>query len=275
MLPDPEFFGIAISWYSFFPKLGLLVTLGFCFWHGSKKSGFRLSLLQIAGLFLLLYVLMVGGGRIVGVLEIYLRDGYWPDFSIIFKGPMAGGFRWCGSLLAVLLFLPCLSKNVLKIRSFNALFDLLALCFCIFTIFMKQACQFSGDGCYGLPTNLPWGMYYPYGNAPNILPVHPTPVYDSLFHLIFFALLLHWDLKWKKRAGQSAGIYFMVVPIFYILLETIRLNPVLAYGITLPQAVYALILLAWAPVFGAHWEFGCFPSLAKRWGISGGGTPAK
>lgn len=149
----------------------------------------------------------------------------------------------------VLLFLPVISKKLLRIQNFNTFFDMLVLSFCVLTVFTKQACQFSGDGCYGIATTLPWGMYYPYGVAPNILPVHPTPIYDSLFHLIFFIVLLYWDTNRKKIAGQISKIYFIFVPIFYILLEVIRLNPVVAYGITLPQVVYTLILLSVIPIF--------------------------
>lgn len=249
MLPNTELFGIPINWYTFFPRLGFVVALIFAIWYYFKKATFRLSLLQLVGMIALLYFLMLGGGRIVSMFEYYLNNGVFPDINFLFKSPNEGGFRWSGSLMALLLFLPFLSKKILRIRNLNAFFDLMVLFFCLFTAILKQACQFSGDGCYGIPTTLPWGMYYPYGNAPNFLPVHPTPIYDSLFHLVLFIGLLNWDLKHKKMAGQTAKIYFIVVPLFYILLELIRINPVVAHGITLPQLVYALILLIGLPIF--------------------------
>ena len=249
MLPNPHIFGIQLDWYTFFPKVGVFFTLVFGLWYYFKKAAFRLSFTQFIGLLLLLYVIMIGIGRVVGMFEFFLTEGYFPGPAFFLGEPSAGGFRWCGSLLGILLFFPFLSKKILRIQTFNSLLDLLVLCFCVFTVFIKQACQLSGDGCYGLPTSWPMGMFYPYGNAPNIIPVHPTPVYDSLFHLLFFIWLLNWDLKRKKKPGLTAKIYFLIIPIFYILLEIIRNNPVIVYDITLPQLVYGLIILMSIPIF--------------------------
>lgn len=249
MLPNLHFLGFELNWYYFFPCLGLFTTILFGLWYIHKNINIRLSVIQTLLFFFVLYILLMTGGRIVGAIENYLKIGSFPDISVFFAAPSAGRFRWCGSLLMVLLFLPVISKKLLRIQNFNTFFDMLVLSFCVLTVFTKQACQFSGDGCYGIATTLPWGMYYPYGVAPNILPVHPTPIYDSLFHLIFFIVLLYWDTNRKKIAGQTSKIYFIFVPIFYILLEVIRLNPVVAYGITLPQVVYTLILLSVIPIF--------------------------
>jgi len=192
---------------------------------------------------------MLGGGRIIGMLEYYLRIGAFPNWTMFFAPVSSGKFRWCGSLFMALCFLPYLSRKLLKINSFNALFDMLVLCFCVFRMITVWACQFSGDGCYGIHTNLPWGCNYAYGIAPTLLKVHPTPVYDSIFILLFFGYLLNWDLKHKKVAGQTAYKYFLVVPIFYTFLEMIRINPVIAYGITLPQLVYGVIILLSVAIF--------------------------
>jgi len=247
MLPNIEFLDITVQWYSFFHWLGVVTASIFGLWY-YRKAKFNLSIIQIVGFLFLLYLMMIGG-RTIGFIETYMKQGHFPNISVFFAGTAIGNFRWCGSMLAILLFMPVLSRKVLKIKEFNVLFDMLVLCFCILTIFTKQGCQFSGDGCYGVATTLSWGMYYPYGSAPNILPVHPTPIYDSLFHLIFFVLLFRWDKTQKKVAGQTSRIYFITVPIFYILLELIRLNPVLMYGITLPQMIYVLILFSSMLIF--------------------------
>ena len=39
-------------------------------------------------------------------------------------------------------------------------------------------CFFSGDGCYGGPTNVPWGMSFPNGLVPTKQFVHPAPLYE-------------------------------------------------------------------------------------------------
>ena len=44
----------------------------------------------------------------------------------------------------------------------------------------RIGCQISGDGDYGRPTDLPWGMAYPDGVVPTTDVVHPTPIYETL-----------------------------------------------------------------------------------------------
>lgn len=243
MLPNPEIYGFTLKWYYFFHWLGVTIATFFGIWYYRNKSNFKLSIWQICGFFLILYVLLMFGGRLVGMMEVYLRENRLVGLDFFLKGPSFGMFRWCGSLLLVLIALPFFAKKILRIITFNAFFDMLALSFCVLTVFTKQGCQFSGDGCYGIPTTLPWGMHYIYGDVPSILPVHPTPIYDTLFHCVLFILLLRWDIKYKQYAGQTAFIYFIGASVFYILLEMLRLNPVIAFGITLPQLIYSLIIM--------------------------------
>ena len=42
----------------------------------------------------------------------------------------------------------------------------------------RIGCQLAGDGDYGVPTDLPWGMSYPDGVVPTTERVHPTPLYE-------------------------------------------------------------------------------------------------
>jgi phosphatidylglycerol:prolipoprotein diacylglycerol transferase len=51
----------------------------------------------------------------------------------------------------------------------------------------KLGCHFSGDGCYGIPTNLPWGMSFPNGLNPTRKFVHPAPLYEFAMSFSIFA----------------------------------------------------------------------------------------
>jgi phosphatidylglycerol---prolipoprotein diacylglyceryl transferase len=42
----------------------------------------------------------------------------------------------------------------------------------------RIGCLLSGDGDYGIPTSLPWGMSFPNGLVPTTDRVHPTPIYE-------------------------------------------------------------------------------------------------
>src|SRR6202007_2144193 len=61
----------------------------------------------------------------------------------------------------------------------------------------RIGCLISGDGDYGIPTSLPWGMSFPKGLVPTNQRVHPTPIYE------FLAALLIAYFLW--RVGQRAA----------------------------------------------------------------------
>lgn len=63
---------------------------------------------------------------------------------------------------------------------------------------------------YGTPTTLPWGFIFLRGNerfydeAGNMLPCHPTQLYECIAYLMVFAILM-W-LYWKRDAGKYNGL---------------------------------------------------------------------
>jgi phosphatidylglycerol:prolipoprotein diacylglycerol transferase len=100
----------------------------------------------------------------------------------------------------------------------------------------RIGCQLAGDGDYGIPTDLPWGMAYPNGVVPTDQIVHPAPVYETLLGLLSFGLL--WSVR--RRLQTYPGLLFCL----YLVLaggarfgvETIRLNPRVLWGFTEAQA---------------------------------------
>ena len=62
----------------------------------------------------------------------------------------------------------------------------------------RIGCFLSGDGDYGVPTSLPWGMSFPNGLVPTTERVHPTPIYELLA-----ACVIAWVL-WRLGARQIA-----------------------------------------------------------------------
>lgn len=66
----------------------------------------------------------------------------------------------------------------------------------------KLGCFFSGDGCYGGKTKMPWGMSFPNGLIPTRNFVHPSPLYEFL---IGFSLFVFY---WKNRDDKSPRLPF-------------------------------------------------------------------
>jgi phosphatidylglycerol:prolipoprotein diacylglycerol transferase len=111
----------------------------------------------------------------------------------------------------------------------------------------RIGCLISGDGDYGIPTSLPWGMSFPNGIVPTTERVHPTPIYEFLV-----AVLISWIL-WrlgarglKKHApnGIVFAAYLALTGIARFLVEMIRINPRSFYGLTNAQAASVVSLIA-------------------------------
>ncbi len=243
MFPNPEIFGVQLYWYPLWQWIAILVTFVFALWYVFYKKMIQMSILKIGIIILSLLFLGYIGARCFSVIDYLTDTGEMTGWETMTQDLNNGRLRWYGALIFILLGLPLIAK-LFKIKSFPTALDVIAINICLFTAIVKQACLFAGDGCYGVYTNLPWGMYFPYGAAPNILPVHPTPLYDTIFHLCLFGFLYYWNQsKRKMYAGQTAIFFFIATSFFNIAIEFIRINPSIALGLTLSQFSYALIVL--------------------------------
>ena len=106
----------------------------------------------------------------------------------------------------------------------------------------RIGCQLAGDGDYGVPTDLPWGMAYPEGVVPTLEIVHPAPVYETLMGLAIFGVL--WSTRMRLAVpGTSFCLYLVLSGVARFAVEFIRLNPVVAWGLTGAQLI-SLALVA-------------------------------
>ncbi len=128
----------------------------------------------------------------------------------------------------------------------------------------RIGCLTSGDGDYGINTTLPWGVHMAKDalvppTPPDAL-VQPTPIYELLFSLVVFWIL--WKLGRKhKPVGWMTGLYLVLAGIGRFLVEFVRINPRLYFGMSNAQTAAlgsivagALVMLwsaktnkAWAP----------------------------
>ena len=70
----------------------------------------------------------------------------------------------------------------------------------------RVGCLLSGDGDYGKPTSLPWGMSFPHGLVPTTERVHPTPIYELIVGCAIAWIL--WQMgtrQLKTRAEHGAA----------------------------------------------------------------------
>ncbi len=128
----------------------------------------------------------------------------------------------------------------------KGMFNLLLLDLCSPALAMGYAvgrvgCQVSGDGDYGVPTDLPWGMAYPDGAVPTTQVVHPTPIYETLsMTLVAWAL---WRARDAFRPGVLFAFYLVFAGLERLLVEFVRRNEEVFAGLTEAQLT-SLVMLA-------------------------------
>ena len=135
----------------------------------------------------------------------------------------------------------------------------------------RLGCLLSGDGTYGRPTSLPWGMTFPNGVVATNVPVHPTPLYEAIGALAIAGLL--WFLGRRTSGPALFGWYLVLSGAARFLVEFLRTNDPVVLGLTQPQlwAVASVAggtaLLAWTarrPVHAAGQNAGASLALAEH-----------
>ena len=111
----------------------------------------------------------------------------------------------------------------------------------------RIGCLISGDGDYGIPTSLPWGMSFPSGIVPTTERVHPTPIYEFLAAVALFYYLWRLgerSLRGPRPTGEVFGNYLVLSGVARFLVEFIRINPRSVFGLTNAQAASLLSVVA-------------------------------
>jgi phosphatidylglycerol:prolipoprotein diacylglycerol transferase len=106
----------------------------------------------------------------------------------------------------------------------------------------RIGCQLSGDGDYGIPWDGPWAMAYPDGTVATDVPVHPTPIYETLaMGLVTYAL---WRLRFSFQPGLLFALYLALAGTERLLIEFIRRNDDVALGLTQAQLLSVAMIVA-------------------------------
>jgi phosphatidylglycerol---prolipoprotein diacylglyceryl transferase len=106
----------------------------------------------------------------------------------------------------------------------------------------RIGCQLSGDGDYGTPSDIPWGMSYPDGTVPTTDQVHPTPIYEAL-SMGFVAWLL-WRWRDRFRPGLLFALYLVFAGVERFLVEFVRRNDEVLAGLTAAQLQSLVMIVA-------------------------------
>jgi prolipoprotein diacylglyceryltransferase len=105
----------------------------------------------------------------------------------------------------------------------------------------------------GKPTSLPWGVAVEVQPGLSQL-VHPTPLYDAGFNLLWFAALIALRDHPRLQNGNLLKLGLGGYLVFRFAVEFVRNNPVLAWGLTGQQFACLALLAALAWYYGRRWQ---------------------
>lgn len=187
---------------------------------------------------ILLYAMAGGilGAKLYFAIDVSTRTGQ-PFLTLLLS---RAGITWYGGLIGGTLAV------VIGTRIHGIPTRLVASCVALAAPFGQAigriGCFLVGDD-YGRPTSLPWGVAFPKGAPPTVVPVHPTQLYELVW------LLAVGTLLWRRRRKSPFlfGEYLALAGLGRIFIEILRVNPRVALGLTEPQWIgIAMIILGTA-----------------------------
>ena len=240
-----------VYWYGVIIAAGFLLAVLYCS-HISKRFGIKSDDL-IDALFFAVPLAIIGARLyyIVFYLDLFRNE----DGSLNF-GKMVriwdGGLAIYGGVIAAVItcFAVCRFKKI----SFPAFADVGAYGLLIGQCIGRWG-NFVNIEAYGGPTDLPWrmGVYEFVDGAYQYVEVHPTFLYESLWNLIGFGLLVLVAKKWRKFDGQIFLGYVAWYGIGRGFIEGLRTDSLYLFhtGIRVSQvlgfasALAAIVFLVW------------------------------
>lgn len=146
---------------------------------------------------------------------------YWSHPAALLN---RSGFTFYGAVIGAVVVIILLARR-LRVPA-ATLFDTVSAEAALGYGFGRLGCLLAGDGDYGVPTSLPWGMTFPHGLLPTLVPVHPTPIYEMLGAMTIAWYL--WRLGSPARSAPPGLVfanYLLWTGIARFLVEFIRRNP--------------------------------------------------
>lgn len=248
---------VAVRWYGFLIAMAVIIGL-FIAQNLAKRKNIDPEM--IGDLVLWLVIGALPCARIYYVLFEWERYAGRPwDMIAIWQGGIAIHGAIIGGTIATIIF-----AKVNK-QSFWGLIDVVMP-----SLILGQAIgrwgNFFNSEAFGVPTSLPWGLYIPPHRRPveflNFEYFHPTFLYESLWNLMVFVLLMalfFWGLRRKNdlKTGTLAFVYLISYSLGRVWIEGFRTDSLMLGDWRVAQIIsISAIALG---LFGLFWLY-----VAKR-----------
>ena len=182
---------------------------------------------------------LVGG--IIGARLNYVIQNYDAVKGDLLGNLFSGsGLVWFGGAIggAIAVALWAWRRKMLNLT----LLDICAVPLSVGYALGRIGCQVSGDGDYDKAWDGPWAMAYPHGTKPIDTPVQPKPIYETLvMGLVAYFL---WRLRDRVQPGVLFAIYLVLAGTERLLVEFIRRNTPEFLGLTQPQLISVVMMIA-------------------------------
>ncbi len=189
----------------------------------------------------------LGGSRLLSMVEDW-RGFLAHPLSFIFTG---AGFVFYGGLIGGFI---TVSVVIWRHRlPWLKVVDCIAPSLAVGQAIGRIGCQLAGDGDWGTATTLPWGMRYPNAiigwdewvrasGLPADVRVHPAPVYETIGYTLAFLAL--WSMRRSRQPdGMMLWWYFVLSGTVRFLVEFVRVNPRIAFGLTEAQYISLALIV--------------------------------
>ena len=180
--------------------------------------------------------------RLLHVIDFW--DYYWHNPGQIIGGE---GLSIWGAVLGATIGI-WLFSLISKKFSFSHMADVMAPGIILAQAIGRVGCTLNGC-CYGKPTDLPWAIVYtnPNTEGPIGIPVHPTQIYEIIFNLIVFGILLVLR-KRLKPDGSLFLVYLTLYAAWRLGIDFIRDGTPFLFGLHQAQVVSIVVLLITIPL---------------------------
>jgi len=240
---DPVAFtigAVSIRWYGIFIALAIVWLVGWMAWQ--SKRGARLSYDTVFAAALVGIPSGVIISRLLHVIDLW--DHYVQNPGEILG---AGGLTAYGAVLGASLGIWVYCK-IARVK-IGYLFDLLAPAVIVAqAVIGRIGCVLNGC-CYGDPCSLPWAITYtdPASLGFGVGAVHPTQVYEIIFGLIVFGVLVKLKGRFKP-AGSLYLIYLGLYSAWRIGIDFVRPGTSFLFGLHQAQVIGIIVLLIVVPI---------------------------
>lgn len=236
---NPTIFGVEISSHLILYYIAVFVGIRYYFYLKKKnKSKYdTISLNDNLSIFIGAILGALIGSRIVAIFEDLSLLSNVNIIYFIGVQSIVGGL--VGGLIGVEI-----AKKIIGIKHSTG--DNFTYPLILAIIIGRIGCFLEGvgDRTVGITTNLPWGM-----NQGDLIARHPTSLYEILFLIVLWIFLLNIEKSKKLITGDLFKIFMFSYLTWRFLIEFIKPNYTVYFGISSIQIVCLIGILYYANIY--------------------------